>query len=140
MTFSRTVFSPFKAHYFFQANPGNFNIKFNFVSLFVKAWLQAVTPATVISGFMTCGIYSLISCVLHVISSKTQSRAQDLILVMITLLVVHTRTNGDASMNDHNNKFTAEQEELFMRQFDAEYNLFIDPDYPGKTTRQWFSS
>ena len=31
--------------------------KFNFNSLFSKAWLSAVTPANMISDFKTCGVY-----------------------------------------------------------------------------------
>ena len=57
------VFSPLKmhwrtvCHHFIQSNPGKVINKFNFNSLFSKAWLSAVTPANVISGFKTCGVY-----------------------------------------------------------------------------------
>jgi len=40
---------------FFQTNLGKVVMKFNFISLFSKAWSQAVTPANIISGFRTCG-------------------------------------------------------------------------------------
>ena len=57
------VFSPLKmqwrtvCHQFLQSNPGKVITKFNFNSLFSKAWLSAVTPANVIVGFKTCGVY-----------------------------------------------------------------------------------
>ena len=57
------VFSPLKAqwgrvaHDFLQSNPGKVITKFNFSALFIKAWVNAVTPVNVISGFKTCGIY-----------------------------------------------------------------------------------
>ena len=40
-----------------QSNPGKVINIFNFNSLFSKAWLSAVTPANMISGFETCGVY-----------------------------------------------------------------------------------
>ena len=61
------VFSPLKmhwrtvCHHFIQINPGKVINKFNFNSLISKAWLSAVTPANVISGFKTCGVYPFYS-------------------------------------------------------------------------------
>jgi len=138
-----TVFSPFKAqwravcHDFFQANPGKVITKFNFVNLFVKAWSQAVTPANVIAGFRTCGIYPVNSAAIRVNSSNTQSRVQSNQVRHSpgndsTVACVHqgnTGDNGGDFMNDHSNRFTPEQEELFMRRFNEECDLFIDPDY-----------
>lgn len=57
------VFGPLKAkwtevcHHFFQNNPGKVITKFNFNMLFSKAWLKSLTPANIIAGFKTCGIY-----------------------------------------------------------------------------------
>ena len=60
-----TVFSPLKAkwrrvcHKYFQANPGKVITNFNFVSLFTKAFTQAVTPANLVAWFNSCGAYPL---------------------------------------------------------------------------------
>lgn len=57
------MFGPLKAkwtevcHHFFQNNPGKVITKFNFNMLFSKAWLKSLTPANIIAGFKTCGIY-----------------------------------------------------------------------------------
>ena len=59
------VFAPLKAHWttvchdFFHKNPGKVITKFNFNYLFSKAWFQALTPANLIAGFKTCGVYPL---------------------------------------------------------------------------------
>ena len=46
-------------HDFFHKNPGKVITKFNCNSLFSKAWFQALTPANLIAGFKTCGVYPL---------------------------------------------------------------------------------
>jgi len=57
------LFSPLKSHWtsvchdFIQKNPGRIITKFNFNSLFSQAWLKAVSPSNLISGFKTCGVY-----------------------------------------------------------------------------------
>ncbi len=46
-------------HNYFQKTPEKVITKFNFNFLFSKAWLQALTPANLIAGFKTCGIFPL---------------------------------------------------------------------------------
>ena len=79
------VFSPLKAqwktvcHEFFQANPRKIINNFNFVSLFTKAWMQAVTPANIAAGFKTCGVYPLDPSAIRVVHSieSLASQAHD---------------------------------------------------------------
>ncbi len=58
-----TVFGPLKRHWsdvchdFQQSNPGMVISKFNFSRLFAEAWLKALTPVNIVSGFRKCGIY-----------------------------------------------------------------------------------
>ena len=72
-----TVFSPFKAkwrtvcHEYFQANPGKVITNFNFVSLFTKAFTQAVTPANLVPGFKSCGVYPLDSSAIQTLVSES---------------------------------------------------------------------
>jgi len=81
-----TVFSPLKVwwrtvcHEYFQANAGKVITKFNFVSLFTKAWSQAVTPANLISGFRTCGIYPLNSSSIKVPQPESDKAGSESIL------------------------------------------------------------
>ena len=58
-----TVFGPLKCHWstvcheFLHNHPGIVINKYNFSGLFAKAWLLALTPANIVSGFKKCGIY-----------------------------------------------------------------------------------
>ena len=72
-----TVFSPFKAqwrtvcHEYFQAYSGKVITNFNFVGLFTKAFTQAVTPANLVAGFKSCGIYPLDSSAIQTLLSES---------------------------------------------------------------------
>ena len=153
------VFSPLKmhwrtiCHHFIQSNPGKVINKFNFNSLFSKAWLSAVTPANLISGFKTCGIYpfnsSAIVATVDVCADNdnsvstsydqpendtgdegTETAGED-----ITLSTSHYQSENDTgskstgTTEDGPPKFTVEQEQLFQKRYDEGYNLTIDPDY-----------
>ena len=56
------MFAPLKLHWSLvglvaQKNRGKVITKFNFNSLFAKAWLSAVVPSNIMTGFKTCGVY-----------------------------------------------------------------------------------
>ena len=57
------VFGPLKTHWshvchaYLQQNPGRLITRFQFSTLFSQAWSAAVSPANVIAGFRTCGVY-----------------------------------------------------------------------------------
>ena len=59
------AFSPLKqarreeCHAFLLKNPGKVVSKFSFSAIFSKAWLKAMTPLNIISGFHNTGIYPL---------------------------------------------------------------------------------
>ena len=92
--------------------------KFNFNSLFSKAWLSAVTPANMIAGFKTCGVYPFNSSAIGV-SMDTDS---------------HDSVNSNPSAESGNNgsrcrgttvitgskpaEFTDEQEQLLITRSD----------------------
>ena len=58
-----SLFGPLKKHWqeachnFYQQNPGKVVSKINFNSVFRNAWLNAVTPANICSGFRKAGVY-----------------------------------------------------------------------------------
>ena len=147
------VFSPLKAqwrsvcHQFLQTNPGKIITKFNFTSLFSKAWLQAVTPGNVMAGFKTCGVYPFNPKAIQVsnndnsevVASEVNAdkdnsdnivendkgeveQSFDNIVENDTDKVVHEQPSPNVN-------FTAEQQQLFKRRFEEGYNIFIDPDY-----------
>ena len=57
-----SLFGPFKHHWrsvcheFYQSSPGKVVSKFNFMELFGKAWLKAVTPENICAGFRKAGV------------------------------------------------------------------------------------
>lgn len=58
-----SLFGPLKKHWqeachnFYQHNPGKVISKINFNSVFRNAWLNAVTPVNICSGFRKAGVY-----------------------------------------------------------------------------------
>ena len=56
-------------HEYSQANPGKVITNFNFVDLFAKAFMQAVTPANLVAGFKSYGIYPLDSSAIQTLVS-----------------------------------------------------------------------
>ena len=41
----------------FKKNSGRVITKYNYNSIFSKAWLNSLVPANIVSGFKTCGVY-----------------------------------------------------------------------------------
>ena len=74
-----TVFAPLKSqwrtvcHEFLQCNPGRVITKFNFNSLFSKAWLQSVIPAIIMVGLWSSGVYPFNSSAIKVPSLQSGS-------------------------------------------------------------------
>ena len=58
-----SLFGPLKTHWqqachdFYCGNPGKVISKLNFCCVFREAWLKAVTPATISSGFRKAGVF-----------------------------------------------------------------------------------
>lgn len=58
-----SVFGPLKRHWTdvchkrLQSNPGMVISKYNFSEVFSEAWMKALTPGNIVSGFKKCGIY-----------------------------------------------------------------------------------
>ena len=57
------VYGPLKTHWqdpcceYIQKNPGMLITKYVFNEMFSKAWLKAISPESISSGFTECGIY-----------------------------------------------------------------------------------
>jgi len=128
-----TVFSPLKnqwralCHDFFQANPGKVITKFNFDSLFVEAWSKTVTPANIISGFQTCGIYPLNASAIPI--NKARSADSNSNAARPSQSGMNVGDNGDASTDRRKDDFTVEQEMLLKRLYEEGYDLYVDSNY-----------
>ena len=61
----RSCFSPLKKaynneyHLYMSCNPGKAVNRFNFTEIFSRAWTKAMTPANIVAGFRSTGIYPL---------------------------------------------------------------------------------
>ena len=127
------VFLPLKmqwitiCHQFIQSNPGKVITKFNFNSLFSKAWLDAVTPANVVSGFKTCGVYPFNSSAIGTSMDGDCAKSVN----------CNPSADDDSRLGKGKTKttesrvpeFTVEQEQLFQKRYDEGYNLTVDPEY-----------
>jgi len=57
------VYGPLKTHWqdpcceYLQKNPGIIITKYVFNKVFSKLWLKAISPESINSGFIVCGIY-----------------------------------------------------------------------------------
>ena len=137
------VFGPLKCHWsntchdFYQNNPGKVVTKFNFNTLFSQAWLKAVSPINVISGFKTCGMHPYNSDAIKVPgdSLKPMSSAAprtDAISNATSPTAPHTDAISNASSPEQvcdTRKFTEEQLQLFEKRAEEGYNLYTDPAY-----------
>ena len=108
--------------------------KFNFNSLFSKAWLQSVTPANIIAGFKSCGVYPFNSAAIKIpsVQSGNSNAAKESEPFCsngeVSPAAEISSTRTDVSMVA-TSSFIAEQLQLYKKRFNEGYNLFIDPDY-----------
>ena len=112
------------AHDFLQSNPGHGQVitKFNFNGLFAKAWGAALTPANLIAGFKTCGVYPYNRSAITVPGSKEdeqtstkEGNAGDNTESSATTSESVTEDNTARGPVVTPKLFTAEQEALFRR-------------------------
>ena len=74
-----TVFGPLRRHWsvvchdFLKTHPGTVVSKCNFSALFAKAWLLALTPGNIMSGFRKCGVYPFDHTKIPILSDGVQS-------------------------------------------------------------------
>ena len=127
-----TVFGPLKHHWsaicheFQQKHPGMVISKLNFTELFAKAWLQALTPANIVAGVCSCGIYPFsrngISFPDDGDSGSSGANLRN--------PSSHNATDGDHSVVASTlNTFTSKQIELFQTRFEEGCNIYNDKDY-----------
>jgi len=66
--------SSIECHNFYHKNPGSVISKLNFNLVFRDAWLNAITPANIVSGFTKMGVYPFNH---HPISCTSMLTAQE---------------------------------------------------------------
>ena len=134
------VFGPLKAHWreachkYIQNNPGMAVTKYQFSSLLSEAWMNTMSPSTIISGFKSCGIYPFNpKAVLNydpydTLVQKDQNQGlekepihnleQDLDSVQMTTDTDYISPGKNADV------FTKEEELRFSRRHDEGYDLY----------------
>lgn len=86
-----------------------------------QAWLLAVTPANVMAGFKTSGVYPLNRSAVKTPPSTASSSAKD------STEEDENQKSGESS--DSKANFSTEQEELFQKRFAEGYDIYTDDDY-----------
>lgn len=111
------IFGPLKVawrqvcHQFLVKHPGMRVAKHNFSSLFSEAWVQALTPRNIISGFRTTGVYPPDRKAIKLPSEEMPNLAQQTGIAYIPLYTPAKRRVSDLPSAT----FTEEEQEHFER-------------------------
>lgn len=115
------VFAPLKSHWscvchdFLQKNPGKVATKFNFNSLFSKAWLSAVVPCNIIAGFKACGVHPY---------DRSAVNASPPLHKDAT--ISHTSLENESPATEDDAHLSQEKEELYRKRFEEGYDIYTD--------------
>ena len=139
-----TVFGPLKncwqeaCHNFIQAHPGRVITKYQFNEIFSTAWLKSMTPANIISGFKTCGVYPFNPkavldhdpCEPKISdpSAPQTSDAAQCYSSQASSLTQCGSSTSDSSSHGAMDTFTPEEEARFVIRYNEGYDL-PDPRY-----------
>lgn len=97
--------------------------KYNFSEVFAEAWLKALTPVNIVSGFRKCGIYPFNRDAIPVSDEQDESEPPaNEELDSSPVNAESTRTTSPLV------NFTDDQIDLFTRRLEEGYDLF-DPQY-----------
>ena len=147
-----TVFGPLKRHWsnvchkYLKNNPGVVISKYNFSEVFSEAWLLALTPANIVSGFRKCGIHPFNRNAIPTLSSGNDSDASD------TEITPEDNSDPsstitdpcDGAQNTNNTTtpaptpslpqiqlpdFSDEEVALFERRYEEGYDVYLDEQY-----------
>ena len=117
------VFGPLKmcwrqvCHQFLVKNPGTQVTKLNFSALFSEAWVQALTPKNVISGFQTTGVYPPDRNAIKLPGEEVPNLSTKTGITYIPLYTPAKRRISDRVYSCA--KFTNEEHEDFQRVYDS---------------------
>ncbi|XP_065896215.1 ras guanine nucleotide exchange factor glfB-like [Dysidea avara] len=123
-------------------NPGKVVTRFQFSSLFNKAWFLSIQPHTIVSGFRKVGVYPFNSTAIKPYdNSSISNKIPEATPVMMPAV---TQPNERSSVSqdgfsEHNLEesgpglspvsYSEEQIELFQRRYDNGYNIYDDQMY-----------
>ena len=120
------IFGPLKVawrqvhHEFLVKNPGAQVTKLNFSPLFSEAWVQALTPRNIISGFRTTGVYPPDRTAIRLPCVQMPNLAQKTGIAYIPLYTpAKRRISAIASESP---KFSKEEHENFGKCYEAGAN------------------
>ena len=143
-----SFFSPLKKHWsrvcheYMADNPGKVVTRFQFSSLFNKAWFLSIQPHTIVSGFRKVGVYPFNSTAIKPYdNSSISNKIPEATPVMMPAV---TQPNECSSVSqdgfsEHSLEesglglspvsYSEEQIELFQRRYDNGYNIYDDQMY-----------
>ena len=116
-------------------NPGSVITKYQFLTLFSKAWYKAIQPQHLIAGFKKCGIYPYNSEAIKAPITTPDEGGDGGIELEREKKLDKTSIGGNDDMNVDDgdervsDTFSPEQIALFTLCYENGYNLFFDSDY-----------
>ena len=130
-------------HTYLAENPGKVVTKFQFTSLFAKAWYQTIKPETIVSGFRRVGVCPYNSDAIRPYSSSVDSEMEkpneeqgdhrpvaEEHSSTLSTTDLENITDDDVPNSDHRTqKFTLEQISLFGSRYKNKYDLYSDSSY-----------
>ena len=121
------------SHDYIQVHPGRVITKYQFSHLFSKAWVKSLTPANIISGFKSCGIYPFnLKAVLdhnpcmstEDVNSKNNLNGEGRSIMQQDSGTQESSHHESTTDNSNIMSFTAEEEILFDTRYTEGYNLY----------------
>ena len=134
----KTVFSPLKTTWHEECqlytinNPGRVVTRFNFMSLFSKAWLKAMDPSNIISGFRSTGIYPLDRNAIHVPALDEESEDQESLATSsgLAYIPLYSPVPRRHSMRSKScMEFTEADLWRFQERYENQYDCIHDQQY-----------
>ena len=142
----KAIFGPLKVfwrqacHQFVVKNPGVHVTKHNFSSVFSEAWIQALTPKNIVSGFRTTGVYPPDRNAITLPSDVKQALAQKAGIAYIPLytpakrrITSFTPASSTFTDEEHENFTMCYEEEGACNFEDSRYHMWLKTYHPDSS-------
>ena len=116
------------------ANPGKVVTVYQFSQLFSAAWVKAMTPQTIMSGFRTTGIYPVNRDAIHIPGEPSKASAVTPMTAIaknsgIQFLPLYSPAPSKKKVSAAATEFAPDELQCFERRFEEGYDLTIDEKY-----------
>ena len=132
----KTVFSPLKRAWHEECqlyminNPGKVVTRFSFMSLFSRAWLKAMHPSNIISGFRSTGVYPFDRTAIRVPGLEEENKDTDSLAISSGLAYIPLYSPAPQRHSvEKKDQFTEADLRKFQERYENQYDLMHDPLY-----------